>query len=86
MITSRCAEKVLNINFRENLNHALHAKNIFLNHAVYKIITINKAVSEGLRIIKRHTDVNLCDVELRQEYKHAVTIFSSITLHLINSV
>jgi hypothetical protein len=57
MIISRCAEKDLIINFRENLNHTLHAKNIFLNHALYKIITINKAESEALGIIKRHTDV-----------------------------
>jgi NRPS condensation-like uncharacterized protein len=58
MIISRCAEKFLNINFRENLNHTLHDKNIFfLNYAVHETITINKAESEGLRIITRHTDV-----------------------------
>jgi hypothetical protein len=71
MIISGGAEKVLNINFRANLNHTLHDKtSFFLNHAVYKILTINKAESEGLR----------------QEYKNAVTVFSTITLHLINSV
>jgi len=58
MIISRGAEKDLNINLRENLNHTLHARTFFFfNHAVYKIITINKAESEGLGIIKRHTDV-----------------------------
>ena len=57
MIISRGAEKDLNINFRENLNYTLHAKFFFLNHAVYKIFTTNMVESEGLRIIKRHTDV-----------------------------
>jgi hypothetical protein len=33
------------------------AKTFLKNHAVYKITAINKAESEGLRIIKCHTDV-----------------------------